>query len=251
MLQITLCDDNHLDLKACADQITQCAGKNNIEVQLSCFESAEALLFDLYECNHHADILYMDILMEKTNGMAVAQAFRDFGSHAQIIFLTSTPDYMGQAFDVEAIQYLLKGKLTDQEFERTFLRAVKNVDRQKDDLFTREINSSIISIPFWHITYFEVINRQIILHRTHNNKPICFYGRMSELEKDLTSRDFLRIHRSYLVHLPYIAKFCSQKLVLNDETELPIGRHYMDSVKRQFCDYISRKQIYIPYPKEE
>lgn len=246
MIQIVLCDDNHLDLKNCADQIMRCADKNNVEVQLSCFESAETLLFDLHEAKHYADILYLDILMEKTNGMAVAQAFRDFGSRAQIIFLTSIPDYMGQAFDVEAVQYLLKGQYTDEQFERTFLRAVNNVDRQKEDFFICEINSAITSIPFRSITYFEVMDREIMLHHIRSSEPVCFYGTISQLEKDLSSKGFLRIHRSYLVHLPYIAKFGSQKLMLKDATELPIGRNYMDTVKKQFFDYISQKHIYVP-----
>lgn len=246
MIQITLCDDNQSDLKRCADLIRQCASRNNIETQLSYFESAEALLFDLQEFNHQADILYLDILMEKTNGMTAARALRDFGSYAQIIFLTSTPDYMGQAFDVEAVQYLLKGQFAEEQFEQTFLRAVKNVDRQKDDLFICEINGSTTSVPFRCITYFEVMDREIMLHHTHSDDPVCYYGTISKLEQDLSDRQFLRIHRSYLVHLPYIAKFGSQKLVLTDATALPIGRNYMDSVKRKFCDYISQKHIYSP-----
>lgn len=246
MLQITVCDDNRRDLKNCADQIRQCADKNKIEIELSCYESAESLLFDLYECGHHADILYLDIIMEKTSGMDAAQAFRDQGSHAQIVFLTSTPDYMGQAFDVEAVQYLIKGKITEEEFEQTFLRAVNQVESQKDTYFVCEFNSSVTSIPFRCITYFEVINRKILLHHTYNSEPVCFYGKMSDLEEDLSSEEFLRIHRSYLVHLPYIARFCSQKVVLQDTTELPIGRKYIDMVKGRFCHYITQNHIYLP-----
>ncbi len=246
MIQIALCDDNPLDLKKCADQIVRCADANHVKIQLSCYKSAEALLFDMCEFNRRMDILYMDILMEKTNGMTAAQTLRDFGSYAQIVFLTSTPDYMGQAFDVEAVQYLLKGKYTSQQFEQVFLRAVKQVVRRKEDLFVCEINSSMTSIPFRNILYFEVMDREIMLHHTNSKNPICFYGTMTQLEKDLSSKDFMRIHRSYMVHLPYLAKFGTQKIVLKDQTELPVGRNYMGIVKKQFCDYISQNHIYIP-----
>jgi two-component system response regulator LytT len=123
---------------------------------------------------------------------------------------------------------------------------VNQVARQKDDLFVCEINSCITSIPFRCITYFEVMDREILLHHIQHKDPICFYATMGQLEKDLSAKDFLRIHRSYLVHLPFIAKFASQKLVLSDKTQLPIGRNYMESVKKHFCDYIFQNNIYAP-----
>lgn len=244
MLQVVFCDDNPLDIKIYAEQIRQCAEKNQIEIQLSCFTSAEALLCEICEFKQKVDILYLDIIMDKTNGMEAAQALRDFGFYAQIIFLTSCPDYMPQAFDVHAVQYLLKGETTDSQFEQVFLRAVKQVNLQKEELFLCEFNSVMTSIPFRCITYFEVMNREILLHHTESKDPIRFYGIMGKLEAGLVSKDFLRIHRSYLVHLPYIAKFGTRMLVLKNKTELPIGGIYMDKVKRAFSDYISRNHIY-------
>lgn len=244
MLQVVLCDDDPLDIKTYAEQIRQCAEKNQIEIQLSCFTNAEALLCELCEFNHKVDILYLDIIMDKTNGMEAAQALRDFGSYAQIVFLTSCPDYMAQAFDVHAVQYLIKGRTTDFQFEQVFLRAVKQVSLQKEELFVCEFNSVMINIPFRCIRYFEVMNREILLYHTESREPIRFYGIMGHLEDSLASKDFLRIHRSYLVHLPYIAKFGTRMLVLKNQTELPIGGIYVDKVKKAFSDYISRNHIY-------
>lgn len=246
MLQVVLCDDDPMDVQAYAGQIGACAKKNQIEIQLSCFTSAEALLCEMCEFKQQVDILYLDIIMDKTNGMEAAQTLRDFGSYAQIVFLTRCADYMPQAFDVHAVQYLLKGQTTDSQFEQVFLRAVKQVNLQKEELFICEFNSVMTSIPFRLITFFEVMNREILLHHTESKDPIRFYGIMGQLEADLASKNFLRIHRSYLVHLPYIAKFGKRMLMLKNKTELPIGGIYMDKVKRAFSDYISRNHIYYP-----
>lgn len=244
MLQIALCDDNSADMHACAEQIQRCAQQNNIEIELFCFDNAQALLCEICEFKLRADILYLDIVMEHTSGMEAAQALRDFGSDAQIIFLSSSMDYVGQAFDVRAVQYLLKGKTDEQQFEQVFLRAVEQVNRQKEELFVCEFNSVMTSVPFDCIEYFEVMNREILLHHTKSREPIRFYGIMAKLEKDLVTKGFLRIHRSYMVHLPYIAKFGARRLVLKDNTELPIGGIYVDKVKRAFSDYISRSHVY-------
>ncbi|GLC78610.1 LytR/AlgR family response regulator transcription factor [Lacrimispora brassicae] len=245
MLQVFLCDDNEIDILQYANLILQLAAKNQIQVELSCFSNCETMLVEICEFHRHVDIIYLDIVMDKVNGMEAARYLRDCGSYAQIVFLTASLDYMNQAFDVDAVQYLLKGQVSDSMFEQVFRRAVSRVIRQKEELFICEFNGIRTSVPVRQIAYFEVMNRIMMIHHGKGKAPIKFYASMNQLEMHLEGKDFLRTHRSYLVNLSYVAKFGARVVILKSGIELPIGSSYMTPVKRAFADYISGNHIFM------
>lgn len=243
MLKIVLCDDNSNTVRKYAELISSIAERKQLEIMISCFESGESLLFHYAETPTQIDILYLDILMDKTDGMETAHKLRESGCNAQIIFLTSCEDYIYDAFDVNAVQYLIKEDTSYEKFERVFLRAAKHVSMTKEELFTFEFDGETGVIPIRQISYFEIWKRLVTIHYD-NGKTAKFYGRMEQLEEKLGGKGFVRAHRSYLVHLPYIAMFCHQRLVLKTGEEVPVGVTYMQTLKRTFSDYIARFHIY-------
>ncbi|QOV18646.1 response regulator transcription factor [Blautia liquoris] len=243
MLKIILCDDDRDSVRKCAKLISGIAEKNQLEVMISCFESGESLLFHYAETPDQIDILYLDIMMNGMNGMEVAHQMRNYGCKAQIVFLTISEEYVYDAFDVNAVRYLLKGATSYKKFESTFLRAAKLAALSEDRLFTFEFDGETGVIPMRQISYFEIWQRRVTIHYG-DEKTAKFYGRMEQLEVKLRGDDFVRSHRSFLVHLPYIAKFCRHNLILKTGELVPVGVTYMDSLKREFAEYITRFHVY-------
>ncbi|PXX49226.1 LytTR family two component transcriptional regulator [Hungatella effluvii] len=243
MLKIVLCDDNRHSNKEYAELISEIAKKNQLEIVISCFESGESLLFHYSDTIDQIDILYLDIIMNETNGMETAQKLRDYGCKAQIIFLTSFEDYVYEAFDVNAVQYLLKDNTSYEKFELVFLKAVKLASIRTKELFTFEFDGETGVIPIDQISYFEIWQRLITIHYD-NGKIAKFYDSIEHLEQRLRKNDFVRSHRSFLVHLPYIAMFGHQSLRLKTGEVVPVGGTYIQTLKRAFSDYIARFQVY-------
>ncbi|WP_250227712.1 LytR/AlgR family response regulator transcription factor [Anaeropeptidivorans aminofermentans] len=243
MLRIALCDDNNNAIDRYARLILQVAKKNQIEIELSSFSSGEALLFQYTDAPEQVDIIYLDIMMDKTNGMETARKLRDCHCKAQIIFLTSSEEYVYEAFDVNAIHYLLKEDTSIDKFENVFLKAAELALKKEDERFTFEFDGETDVIPMGEISYFEIWQRLVTVHYGAG-KIGKFYASMEQLEDRLSGKDFVRTHRSFLVHLPYIAKFQRQSLLLRTGEEIPIGITYMQSLKRIFSDYISRLSLY-------
>lgn len=243
MLKVVLCDDSNLSTQKYAELIAQIAEKHQLEIVISCFSSGESLLFHNTDTPGQIDILYLDILMDKTDGMETARKLRDCGCKAQIIFLTSCEDYVYDAFDVNAMQYLIKDDTGFEKFEQIFLKAAQLASMRKKELFTFEFDGETGVIPVDQISYFEIWQRLVTV-RFGNGKTAKFYATMEQLEKKLRGRDFVRTHRSYLVHLPYIAMFRHQSLLLKTGEEVPVGGTYMQSLKRTFSDYIARFHVY-------
>lgn len=243
MLRIALCDDCEEAICRWAELIARSAEKHHIPMELACFPSGEALLFRYAEMPQELDILYLDILMDKTDGMETARKLRASGCKAQIIFLTSYEDYVYEAFDVHAVQYLLKEDTSTEKFERVFLSAVELATEKEEQMFVCEFGGQTKLIPFHQIAYLEIWHRLVTVHYD-GGKTEKFYGSMEQLEKELLDKHFARTHRSYLVHLPYIMLFQNRCIVLKTGETVPVGVTYAQSLKRRFSDYISHSHIY-------
>ncbi len=250
MLKVALCDDDSGFIKKYAEFISQIAEKNQLKVIISSFGSGEALLFHYADAPDQIDILYLDILMKETDGMETARKLRDCGCKAQIVFLTSCEDYVYDAFDVDAVQYLLKDDTSFAKFEQVFLRAAKMASITEEELFTFDFGGETGVIPIRQISYFEIWQRLVTVHYG-NGQTAKFYDRMDRLEERLRGKDFVRSHRSFLVHLPHIAMFRHQSLLLKTGQEVPVGATYMQALKRTFSDYVARFHVYGPQNGKE
>lgn len=142
MIHIYLCDDSQSSLNAYTGLISDIATKHHIEISLHTCPSGEALLFHLSECTYKADIIYLDILMEAVNGIETARELRRMGCHAEIIFLTTSEDFVFEAFDIAPVHYLRKGSTPKDKFEQVFLRALSLVEKKETEMFFLSLSGS-------------------------------------------------------------------------------------------------------------
>lgn len=243
MLRVALCDDNPNAVERYAQLLTHIAQKHGIEMALSCFYSGEELLFHCTDAPDQMDIIYLDILMGKADGMETARTLRDYRCTAQIVFLTSCEDYVYEAFDVDAVQYLLKEDTNAHKFEQVFLRAAARAAKKREALFTFDFAGKTTAIPIGQISYFEIWKRLVTVHYDAD-KTAKFYGSMEKLEQQLSGRDFVRPHRSYLVQLSSITSIHGQELELKTGQMIPLGVTYVQALKQKFSDYITRLHLH-------
>ncbi|MDD3140534.1 MAG: LytTR family DNA-binding domain-containing protein [Lachnospiraceae bacterium] len=244
MLKIILCDDNPAILKAYSELIRKIAGKNKINIHISTYCSGEELLFHIPAAKEPPDIIYLDILMNSLNGIDTAKKLRAMGCLAEIIFLTASEDYIFDSFDVRPTQYIVKDSVTKGRFEEIFLSAVKIAQDDISQKFIIKTKTSKQVIPLRLISHFELYKRVITIYYGES-QTLEYYSSMSELEDQLKGKNFLRTHRSYLVHLPYITKFEKEGVTLIDHTFVPIGRTYYEKAKKSFLEYITHTNMYL------
>jgi DNA-binding LytR/AlgR family response regulator len=243
MLTVLLCDDNQQMIEKYSAMIKQSAKKHRIDITLSSFESAESLIFYMYGAPSGADIIYLDILMGGQNGMEAARHLRHCGCKAEIIFLTTSEDYVFDAFDVTPVQYLIKEATTAAKFEQVFLRAVSLVKDKTTEMFVYESGSVRKLIPLKSISHFEIWRRRVTVY-CQEGENFQYYTTMGQLEKHLEGKNFIRTHRSYIVNLQYIAKFHMQNLLLKSGTKIPVGGTYAKQLEDAFANYMSQFSVY-------
>lgn len=174
------------------------------------------------------DVLYIGVNRD-FDGIEVAKSVRKSGMNAVIVFLTRFSDFVFDAFDVEALHYLVTGKTTVAKFDEVFRKAASRAESRIQESIVLSCAGEQRRIIISHIYYFEVFNRIITVH--YRDGTFEFYSTLSRLEDSLLRRGFIRVHRAYLVSKRYIASYKRNEITLTDGTVIPVGGKYINNIK--------------------
>ena len=209
------------------------------EAEIVFFQSGEELLLS----DKHIDILFLDIQMSGKNGMETARELRKKDKSVILIFVTAVEEYVFQAFDVGAFNYIVK-PIDDTKFVDVLCRAVDEWHSQDTNVREPEANYVMINNGGVHtkviiedIVYAEVFNRKVVIHKLDDE--IEYYGKMSDLEA-VAGDSFFRPHRAYLVNFKYVEKYDATTIYLEKGTALMAKQNYPDFVKK-YMKYNQRK----------
>lgn len=237
LMKIAICDDEKEITRHLAEKIRILYP----EAEIAVYASGSELL----SADEPLDILFLDIQMNGKNGMETARELRRRGRETIIIFVTVVEEYVFEAFDVGAFNYLVK-PFDDSRFIKVLKGAVEKycergtvaveaaeeqqIPYAKDILVKK--GGTHIKIKADDIIYAEVFNRKILIHKTDGD--IEYYGKMSELEGLLSETahgDFFRTHRAYLINLKYVKKYNVTTVWLEKGTALIAKKNYPQLVK--------------------
>lgn len=236
MLRIALCDDDPTVIQEYAAQLRELCKRHRLEANFFNFNNGEQLLFYLSDSPNLFDVIFLDILMKHTSGIQVARTLRDLHCHSQIIFLTTSEEYVFDSFEALPLSYLVKDTVTQEKLESVFLKAVEKAMEREKSCYVVTSSSVTKSIPLSYISHFEVKNRIITIH--YDNQTFDFYSKLDAVEQELASKGFLRTHRSFLVNCAHIDRIEKTDLYLRDGTCIPVSsKHYRD-VKENFSKYL-------------
>lgn len=244
-IKIAICDDE----KSIRDYIEKCVR----EINPSAFVSQYADASDMVSASFDADILFLDIQMPGMDGMKAARILRTMGNKTIIVFVTAVEEYVFEAFDVGAVQYIVKpfdrNKLTET------IKKALDLAKEKNDINaallqangSEEAKRSITiksggvnrRVILSEIEYAEVLEHRIILHM-NDKERIEYYGKMSDLEK-ITGDDFFRVHRAYLINLSYVKSYDAKTVNITGDS-IPVARGKYPELVKAYLSYNTRKE---------
>jgi len=234
-MRIAICDDE----KNIRELIGNKVARQYPNAEIIFFQSGEELLL----ADKYADILFLDIQMSGIDGMETARKLRKKDKNVILIFVTVVEEYVFQAFDVGAFNYIVK-PIDDAKFLDVLRRAVGEWSSQKINVNEPEERYVLINnngvhtkVMFDEIVYAEVFNRKVVIHKL--NGEIEYYGKMSDLESSV-GENFFRPHRAYLVNFKYVEKYNATTIYLEKGTVLMAKRNYPEFVKK-YLKYIQKR----------
>ena len=201
------------------------------------------------------DIVFLDMQMPDMSGFEVVQSI-GVEQMPLTVFVTAYDKYALKAFEMEALDYLLK-PFDDSRFEQTLRRAKKNLSRSYRGSVVEKMDSVLDrahAVPSVRDSGRIVINARgkVLFLKTegvdwitaadyyaeiHAQKQTFLYRQtMDQLEKQLDASKFVRIHRSTIVNIDRIKELRPTRhgdhmLILNDGTELKVSRRRRERLR--------------------
>lgn len=235
IMKILICDDDIRVLDQYSKLLykMECVRQEEVEI-LKC-DSGKHLVQEFKKDINRAEIILLDIRMPVMDGIEAASALRKMNCKSEIIFLTQVKDRMLDAFDVSAFHYIVKDETSTEVIDEILSRAIYKIVDKHREMMTFSCAGENIQVFVDGIKYFEVLQRIITVHYG-TNKRFEFYSRLGKLEELLYKKDFVRIHRAYLVSLHHIESITFKELKMKDGSSLPIGRNYYADLKERFFE---------------
>ena len=232
-MNVLIVDDEFHARKLLADYVSKIPFLHLIKTCANVFEAIEAMQKDCI------DLLILDIQMPDMTGMEFA---RSLNKRPIIIFSTAYSEYAIEGFELDVADYLLK----PIEFPR-FLQAaykaknryetkqpvakeivsVQKTDIDKDNFIIVKDGPKIHKIDYSDLLYIEGQREYVTFHTTQ--KRITALYVMKNLEDILPQKQFIRVHKSYIVGIKYIEMIEGNMLKISGE-KIPIGGSYKESL---------------------
>jgi two-component system LytT family response regulator len=218
-------------------------GHADIEIVAECangFEAVKAIT------ELEPDLVLLDIQMPKLNGFEVVELA---GRKARYVFVTAFDQYALKAFEIHAVDYLLK-PFSQQRLNEALAHARTGIGGQHllgamvseaalrnkplERVLIRD-GSRVHVIAAEKIDFIEAQDDYVQI--SAGGKAYLKNQRLSELESQLDPNAFLRIHRSYILNIESISRIeqtgkDSHTAILKDDTRIPISRSGYQKVRK-------------------
>lgn len=177
------------------------------------------------------DLIFLDIQLP---GMTGLHFLRDLQNPPLVVLTTAYAEYALESYEFNVIDYLLKpvsfgrfsktiNKIVDG---RLFAQPAKVNEHVNDHIFIKS-GSKYFKVNFPEIMYVEGMKDYLKIH-TPDYKLVT-HQTMSEMEKILPAKQFIRVHKSYIIALAYIKSIDGNTIEMSKVT-IPIGVNYKEKV---------------------
>ena len=236
MIRIAVCDDSPEFLQQAVNMVERWSEESGVPAEIFRFDNGDALLAK--NAVTHMDIIFLDIIMPLQSGIDTAKELRQSDKAVKIIFLTSSPEFALDSYEVKAQGYLLKPatyekvKETLTECSHTFEEEPKNIVLKTAFGYQK--------LYFHDMEYAEAQNKRVVFY-LRTGKTVESAESLHSLEDRLCLNDgFFKCHRSYLVYLPNVDHFSMTEIITKSGRSIPIARGYGKAFKEAYFAFVFR-----------
>jgi len=177
------------------------------------------------------DLIFLDIQLP---GMTGLNFLRSLENPPLVVLTTAYAEYALESYEFNVIDYLLK-PISFERFSKTvnklsvgrlFNQPLKDIENINDHIFIKS-NNKFFKVNFSEIVYIESMKDYLKIHTT--DYKLITHQTMNDMEKILPAKQFIRIHKSYIVSLAFIKTIYGNSVEMGNTT-LPIGINYKEKV---------------------
>ncbi|MGN0472783.1 MAG: LytR/AlgR family response regulator transcription factor [Lachnospiraceae bacterium] len=241
MLTIAVCDDDAFETILLSTYIKEYQKQHtDVDIYVESFHSSRKLWEKLDDGTVY-DIYLLDIIMPEIDGLELGKKIRSITNKGIIIYLTSSKEYALDAYQVYAMQYLVK-PIEQETLSQTMDRAIESLEPSCSSSFAVKSSEGTIRLHYASICYVECQRHSLSIYTSDGRRIPTRSIRVpfeTAVEELLNDPRFVRIHQSYVVNLDFVKNMTNQAFELqfhNKCITLPISKNRFQKVKKAFLE---------------
>ena len=210
-----------------------CEGVQYISVEKSFTSTIEA---SRYMRKYPADLIFINTDFPTISGL---EFYKNLNQKTLVVFISDSKEYAFEAFNLNAVDYLLNPfdlKRFSQTLKKVYeIYSFRNQVTNSEEQFLQVRSEySLVKIALVEIVYIETLDDYIKIH-IQGKKPVLTIMSIKKVLEKLPVKDFIRVHRSYIVPINRIESVRGKTINLGI-TEIPIGKSHEEAF---FKAYVS------------
>ena len=202
------------------------------DVVCTLFESGDDFLQRFTTAQY--DVVFLDICMEGTNGIETARKLREKEPQLLIVFVTSSPEYVWDAFPVHPFDYLLK-PCREEKIVQLAAELRRVLCRQEPELEVR-IARQTVQLPLHKICY--AVSQNHFVRVVTDDGECRAVSNFAQVEQQLkTQENFLVCNRGVVLNMDKVLRFDGDCIEMLDGARLPVRQKDKNSLFAQFTQY--------------
>ena len=233
-MKIAICDDDREERQRIMFLLDSYCRERNVILTYKDFHSSFEL--SAIAAHEHFDIYLLDVIMPVLNGMELAKEIRSFDKAADIIFITSSPEFAVESYTVKASNYLVKPIQKD-----AFFHALDDILEKKTETASKTMiiksTLGVHRVQLSNLVYVEALNRKVIYY-LRNGEHLASTERFSSVCDTLIPyAEFILPHRSFLVNMNYIRSITATDMHLQNGKIIPLAQRRVAEIKKHYLSF--------------
>lgn len=236
-LRCIIVDDESLARKLLEENVRQFPFLELIRSCKNAFEAMEIIQ------TGQVDLMFLDIQMP---GMLGTKFLQSLTEKPLVVFVTAYSHYAVESYDLDVVDYLMK-PVSMERFAKAVNKALDVFQKKQMVLtpapstpvqipesapfFFVNVEYSLVKIPVMDILYIESMKDYVKIFLKDTRKPVITKSTLKGIEEKLPEAGFLRVHRSYIVHLEKISSIRNHTIKIG-ESEIPVGESNLEELLR-------------------
>lgn len=231
MMNIAIVEDEPVHSRLLQQYISAWAGTRGRVVHIFPYTNAESFLFSMED--GLPDAVFADIQMPGMNGMEMIRKLRKRDGGLPVVFTSGLSEYLQEGYEVQALHYLVKPISEEKVFD-----CMDRVCSRKNtrELFAARTEEGMVRVDLREVNYCEAeghYTRIVMADKT----AVRVMKSISELDRELSGRVFVKCHRSYLCNLENVKQIVQDTVTFDNGESVPVSRRLYRDLNRRFIEF--------------
>lgn len=234
-MRIAVCEDDSVDRSSLREAVRAAQEALSLPGEADFFPDGESMLAAVRQGRRY-DLLLLDVYMEGMGGLRAAREARELLPQVQLAFITSSREFAPEAFELEALHYLVK-PVEAKGVEELFRRYLGRLRQPPPQLEIRAGNR-VHRFPVSLVQKIQSSRKGVDVYLKGAQQPQRVAVPLMKVEEQADPSCFLKVSRGLLVQMEYIESMDRYSCRLKDGTSALLSRKNRSEIQRKYHDFL-------------